>query len=199
MRMTPPKTFSDRIAELLIHIGRSSRTEDAQSDLTAAQWTCLRFLARSNRSTRTPSGFASFHATTRGTASQIIKSLETRGMIIRRRSPDDGRSVFFDLTNDGTAALARDPLGDLIGVIDDLDARTRASFLSMLTGLSSSLAERRGDRAFGTCGDCIHFTPTHCGGHCKCIPADIPADEIDRLCASYKSQDIAREAAHGRA
>ncbi len=196
--MTLPNPASDRIAEMLIHIGRSSRIEDASSDLTAAQWTCLRFFARSNRSTRTPSGFASFHATTRGTASQIIRSLEARNMITRLRSPNDGRSVFFDLTDDGAATLAKDPLGDLIGVIDGLAANERTAFLTVLARMGSALAEQRGDCAFGTCGDCVHFTPTKCGGHCKCIPADIPADEIDQLCASYRSQNFAVEDANGR-
>lgn len=184
--MTSPTTSSDRIAELLIHIGRSSRHTDASSDLTDAQWTCLRFFARSNQSTRTPSGFASFHATTRGTASQIVKSLEMQGMILRRNSPDDGRSVFFDLTDKGQATLANDPLGDLMTVIDSLSAREQGAFLSVLARMTSSLAEIRGDRAFGTCGDCTHFTPIDDGGHCNCIPADIVAGEIDQLCASYK-------------
>jgi len=69
----------DRIAELLVHVGRAAQSADARSELTAAQWTCLRFFARANGTTRTPSAFASFQATTRGTASQIIKSLERPG------------------------------------------------------------------------------------------------------------------------
>lgn len=197
--MTFPTTPSDRVAELLIHIGRSSRTEGARSNLTPAQWTCLRFFARSNRSTRTPSGFASFHATTRGTASQIIKSLETQGMIIRRQSPDDGRSVFFDLTEDGSDALAVDPLADLIAVIDGLGADERTAFLTVLAQVTSSLAQRRGDRAFGTCGDCTHFTPGKHGGRCSCIPADIAAHEIDQLCASYRGQRFASGVTDGHA
>lgn len=195
--MSLPSNTSDRIAELLIHLGRSSRSEDARSDLTAAQWTCLRFFARSNRSTRTPSGFASFHATTRGTASQIIKSLETQGLIARRKSPDDGRSVYFDLTRAGGAVLAEDPLGDLIAVIDGLKAAERATFLNVLGRMGSLLAESRGDRAFGTCGDCTHFTPTNDGGHCSCIPADIAADEINQLCASYRGLGLAGGIADG--
>ncbi|MCV3272013.1 MarR family winged helix-turn-helix transcriptional regulator [Roseobacter sinensis] len=183
--MSLPVTPSDRIAELLIHIGRSSRSEDERSTLTAAQWTCLRFFARANRTTRTPSGFASFHATTRGTASQIIKSLEAQDMIVRRKSPDDGRSVFFDLTKAGCAALESDPLGHLIAVIDSLDHTDRAAFLSTLNRLTSALAESRGARAFGTCGDCAHFTSTGQSGYCSCMSKELDVDRIDQLCASY--------------
>src|SRR6056297_3100762 len=111
----------DRIAELLVHVGRAARSGDMGSELTGAQWTGLRFFARANGSTRTPSGFASFQATTRGTASQIIKSLERRGLVARTRSERDRRSVCFDLTEQGRTVLDNDPLRVLVGLIDGLD------------------------------------------------------------------------------
>ena len=187
--MSTPPVSADRIAEMLIHVGRASRSDDSGSDLTAAQWTCLRFFSRSNRSTRTPSAFASFHATTRGTASQIIKTLEQRGMILRHKSLSDGRSVRFDLTQAGVAALAKDPLADLVAVLDDLDIAEQTAFLSTLSRLTSSLAAHRGVRAFGTCRDCTHFTPEGQSGYCACMAANLISDEIDQLCASYCSPD----------
>ena len=196
--MSLPEMPSDRIAELLIHIGRSSRHEDAGSKLTPAQWTCLRFFARSNRSTRTPSGFASFHATTRGTASQIIKSLEAQDMIVRRKSPDDGRSVYFDLTDAGHVALEKDPLGDLIAVLDSLDDADRAKFLLTLNRLTSSLSDSRGARTFGTCGDCTHFTHTAQSGYCSCISEEIELDQINQLCASYSPPHLTERGADVR-
>ncbi|MFO7920658.1 MarR family transcriptional regulator [Rhodobacteraceae bacterium W635] len=183
--MTQTALTADRIAELLVHVGRLCRNEDGTSDLTAAQWTCLRFFARANGSTRTPSAFASFQATTRGTASQIIKGLETRGLIVRRRSESDGRSVRFDLTEAGRACLVDDPLGDLIALLEKLEAQERAAFLDTLSGLSSSLALFKGARAFGTCGDCTHFTPGDTSGYCACMAGELGAGEIDQLCASY--------------
>src|SRR6056297_3898027 len=110
LAMTRDPRTPDRIAELLVHVGRAAQSEDARSELTAAQWTCLRFFARANGSTRTPSAFASFQATTRGTASQIVKGLEARGLIVRRRSERDRRSVCFDLTETGRAMLDADQL-----------------------------------------------------------------------------------------
>jgi len=175
----------DRIAELLIHVGRASRSEDGSSDLTAAQWTCLRFFTRANSTTRTPSAFASFQATTRGTASQIIKSLEIRGLITRKRSDRDRRSVRFDLTEAGRAMLVHDPLSDLIGVIGHLEDDERDRFLETLSQLASGLAGLRDVPAFGTCQSCRHFAPANDSGYCACIAAELAADEIDKLCASY--------------
>jgi DNA-binding MarR family transcriptional regulator len=175
----------DRIAELLVHVGRAARSEDRRSSLTAAQWTCLRFFARANGSTRTPSGFASFQTTTRGTASQIIKTLEGRGLISGRRSDHDRRSVRFDLTQTGRTTLREDPLRDLIGVIGKLSDDDRARFLETLSQTASALAGLRQAPAFGTCQDCSHFTPARESGHCACMATELAADEIDQLCASY--------------
>ncbi|TDL76324.1 MarR family transcriptional regulator [Palleronia sediminis] len=175
----------DRIAQLLVHLGRAARCETSGSDLTAAQWTCLRFFAHANRSTRTPSAFASFQATTRGTASQIVKSLERQGLVTRRPSARDGRSVCFDLSPLGQAMLERDPLGDLVGVIDILDRAERDRFLATLSRLSSALAVRRDGPAFGTCADCGHFGTSGNGAYCACMAAELAEADIVKLCASY--------------
>jgi len=175
----------DRIAELLVHLGRAVQSEDARSELTAAQWTCLRFFARANGSTRTPSAFASFQATTRGTASQIIKSLARRGLVSPTRSERDRRSVCFDLTDKGRTMLDNDPLRVLVGLIDGLDGAESAQFLTTLSGLASALAAKRDVPSFGTCRDCSHFGTTGDVAYCACMAAELAADEIDRLCASY--------------
>lgn len=175
----------DRIAELLVHLGRAARTEDTRSDLTVAQWTCLRFLARANGATRTPSGFADFQATTRGTASQIVKSLERRGLITRSRTQRDRRSVTLDLTEEGCAMLARDPLRDVIDVIDGLGTGVGENFLETLSRLASSLAARRNAVAFGCCRDCSHFEASGETGYCACMAAELAAEETGQLCASH--------------
>ena len=50
---------SATLAELLLHVARASQGEEpGGAQLTAAQWTALRFFARANRASRTPSAFA---------------------------------------------------------------------------------------------------------------------------------------------
>lgn len=189
MSMDDVQNTPDRIAELLVHVGRATRSEDGRSELTAAQWTCLRFFARANGNTRTPSSFASFQATTRGTASQIIKTLENKGLIVRRRSETDGRSVCFDLTDVGQKTLEKDPLCDLMGVIESLGQRESDRFLDTLSRLATALADLREVPSFGTCGDCSHYSSDGGVSYCACISAQLATDEIDRLCASYRKPD----------
>jgi len=185
MRMTDGPQTPARIAELLVHVGRAARSEDTGSELTAAQWTCLRFLSRANGSTRTPSCFASFQATTRGTASQIIKSLERMGLVTGTRSDRDRRSVSFDLTDHGRAMLMQDPLRDLISVIDGLGTVERDRFLKTLSHLASTLAMHRDLPVFGTCQDCMHFAPSGDTAYCACMAEELAAVDLPKLCASY--------------
>ncbi|MFN3847278.1 MAG: MarR family winged helix-turn-helix transcriptional regulator, partial [Paracoccaceae bacterium] len=177
----------EHIAELLVHVGRAACSEDGPSDLTAAQWACLRFLARANARTRTPSGFAAYQATTRGTASQIIKALEGRGMIARHRAEDDGRSVRLELTEVGRTLVSRDPLDALIGVIATLPEVDQARFQRLLSRIASAVANLRQSVAFGICLDCCHFTPADAGGTCACMAAQLGANETIQLCGSYRS------------
>ncbi len=188
--MTYISSGSDEIAELLIHIGRSSRGEDLASPLTAAQWTCLRFFARANRVSRTPSAFASFQVTTRGTASQTIKTLEEKGLLARFRSDHDGRSVRLEITEQGQEALNADPLADLMSLIDVINPKERAAFLATLSRLSETLAGLKGAQAFGTCEACTHYTSSDGRGYCACIAAELMPIDLGKLCVNFSSGGV---------
>src|SRR5262249_38674621 len=88
-------------AELLLLAGGPVQAEGYDGKLSPAQWMALRYFARANTFSRTPSAFAEFRATTRGTASQAIKALEAGGYLVRQRSKADGRSVSLRLTSKG--------------------------------------------------------------------------------------------------
>ena len=105
-------------AELLLLVGRLVQAEGYRGELSPAQWMALRFFARANQFSRNPSAFAEFQATTRGTASQVIKALEAGGYSVRQRSETDGRSVALRLTDKGKEAIARDPFEALVRAVD---------------------------------------------------------------------------------
>ena len=90
-------------AELLVHLARLVHSAAADVSLTPAQWTALRYFASANRLSRTPSAFSEFNATTRGTASQTVKSLIALGLLEKRAHESDGRSFLIELTDSGQA------------------------------------------------------------------------------------------------
>ena len=150
-------------AELLLLVGRLVQAEGYDGELSPAQWMALRFFARANSFSRTPSAFAEFQATTRGTASQAIKALEAGGYLVRHRSAADGRSVSLRLTDKGNEAVARDPFEVLVRAVDSLDATERTAMRRALHQVLSTLATSGAHRRIGVCVDCTHFGREMCG------------------------------------
>src|SRR6266568_1259479 len=149
-------------AELLLLAGRLVQAEGYDGELSPAQWMALRFFARANSFSRTPSAFAEFQATTRGTASQAIKALETGGYLVRQRSEADGRSVSLRLTDKGHDAVARDPFEDLVRAVDLLDAEEQTAMHHALHQVLTTVAASGAHRHFGVCQNCAYLGGEMC-------------------------------------
>ncbi len=149
----------------------------------------MRFFARANRLSRTPSAFASFHATTRGTASQIIKSLMQKGYLTRHEGADDRRSVRLDLTSSGKSSMRNDPLSNLTEAIDQLESKLRTALRQALPALAGELAKVRDTVAFGTCGDCRHFSRCGAVSYCACVDAELAPDDLGCLCVNFAASE----------
>jgi DNA-binding MarR family transcriptional regulator len=190
-RATELKMDSRVIAELILHLGRIASREALVEGLTPAQWAVLRYFARANRFSRTPSAFAAFHGTTRGTASQTIKSLESQAYLTRVRSQADGRSARLDLTDKARAILAHDPLEALVRAADALPPGARGHFGNGLRRMLGQVATQRGKPPFGTCGSCEHLEgdgrsrdgqPPYACGFAR---EPLPVKELDHLCVNF--------------
>lgn len=179
------------IAELVLHLGRIATGEGLVKGLTPAQWTALRYFSRANRFSRTPSAFAAFHGTTRGTASQTIKNLETQGYLTRLRSEADGRSARLDLTNKARAILVNDPFESVVRAADALPPGVRSGFANALQRMLGQVASEMGKPPFGTCASCKHLEGDgHClEGHapytCGIASGPLLLEELDELCIYF--------------
>ena len=143
-------------AELLVQVGRLVQAEGYDGELSPAQWMALRFFARANPFSRNPSAFAEFQATTRGTATQTIKSLEAGGYLVRQPSKADKRSVSLRLTSKGKKTLARDPFEVLVRAVDSLDAKEQTAMHGALHQVLTTVAASGAHRCFGVCQDCTY-------------------------------------------
>jgi DNA-binding MarR family transcriptional regulator len=144
-------------AELRLQVGRLVQAEGYDGELSPAQWMALRFFARANPFSRTPSAFAEFQATTRGTATQAIKALEADGYLVRQPCKTGGRSVSLRLTSKGKKALTRDPFEVLVRAVDSLDKTERTAMRPALHQVLSTLATSGAHRRTGVCQDCTRF------------------------------------------
>jgi DNA-binding MarR family transcriptional regulator len=182
-------------AELLLLVGRLVQTEGYDGELSPAQWMALRFFARANSFSRTPSAFAEFQATTRGTASQAIKALEAGGYLIRQRSPADGRSVTLRLTNKGKRVIARDPFEVLVRAVGSLDAEVQTAMHDALHRVLTTVAARGAHRHFGVCQDCANLSgetgrnsTSGAGPGFECLLFGVPIEPDDArlLCVHFQ-------------
>src|SRR5437870_12150481 len=192
-------------AELLLQVGRLVQAEGYDGELSPAQWMALRFFARANPFSRTPSAFAEFQATTRGTATQAIKALEAGGYLVRQRSKADGRSVSLRLTSKGKKALARDPFEVLVRAVDLLDAKERTAMHHALHQVLTTVAASGAHRRFGVCQDCAHLggetccNPTGASSlalECLLLGVPIRSEDAGLLCVHFQPTNEHRDSGH---
>ena len=175
-------------------MGRFVQSEGYDGELSPAQWMALRFFARANSFSRTPSAFAEFQATTRGTASQAIKALEAGGYLVRQRSQADGRSVSLRLTSKGKKAIARDPFEVLVRAVGSLNAEEQTLMRDALHHVLTTVAASGAHRHFGVCQDCAYLGGETCCetsatlSSLKCLLFGVPIEPEDAglLCVHFQ-------------
>ena len=181
------------IAELILHLGRTASGDGLVGGLTPVQWAGLRYFARANRFSRTPSAYAAFHGTTRGTVSQTIKGLVEQGYLKQTRSQADGRSVRLDLTDKARALVTNDPIEALVRAADALPSGVRGSFAIVLQRMLGRVASETDKPLFGTCETCAHFEGDGCcqegrtAYECGFLNEPLVVDELDELCINFAS------------
>ncbi|MBR0845172.1 MarR family transcriptional regulator [Bradyrhizobium liaoningense] len=188
-------TAAREAVDLLIQAAGSWQFDDVLNGLRDREWMALRFLARANRFSRTPSALAQFVGTTRATASQTVKRLEDRGYLQRRSSDEDKRSVILDVTHRGEKILASDPITQLVHAIAALELGAN-NFRDFLRQILEQLDARRARHHADNCRKCIFLTEASGGASrkqssytCRFFRANVGESEIDLLCFNFERRE----------
>lgn len=134
--MNAPGALHYAVADVIAHIGRRLQSLAYSEALNPAQWALLRFLARSNPSARTLTGFSRFQLTTKNAAAQTIEALRRKKLVRSNAHPHDQRAKQLELTASGLRTLERDPMNDLVGALERLPEED----LHHLARIASALA-----------------------------------------------------------
>lgn len=190
--------IAQRVIVLLDRLGRLTRELQFANGLNPAQWEALRFLAQANRYSRSPTALAEYLGATKGTVSQTLIALESKGLITRCKKTEDRRQVDLCLTDAGLAMLARDPMQTLEQAAQEVADELGAEMVKGLSRLLHDLQTRNQINEFGVCQDCSLFcvnaqaaladldakTGT---GICGNTGETIDATEKTKICVNYKT------------
>jgi len=172
-----------RIRELLDRIARVTAAEEWGDDLNPAQRGALAYLARANRFSRAPSNVADYLCTTRGTASQTLKALARKGFVMQVQSSEDKRSVSYDVTEKGRAAL--DAPRNFDATLGALTASEASALTHLLETTGRRLLEQQGFRTFGVCRTCRHHRRTENGLACALLKVPLSEIAASELCHEH--------------
>lgn len=180
-----------RVADLTERLGNllrsSQRQQSEDPPLLPVHWQALHYLARCNRYSDGPVAVAEFLGLTKGTTSQTLRLLESRGLIAREDDTTDRRRIHLRLTAAGRAVLqpATVPAGfsqavTALGESGDLLA-------ALLEALLRELQAAHGSRTFGQCRTCRHFTPLGPGRQrCGLTGERLSAQDSAKICREHE-------------
>ncbi len=179
----------DPLSVLLERLSRILQNEAHAGGLKPTQWEALRYLARANRFSRSPSALTMYLGMTKGTVSQTLKALERKNLVRKQTDPADRRNLRLDLTQDGANVLKRDPIAALFDIPSSLSPKERRQVADGLTTIIQAALRRRGGRPFGVCESCRFFQANAADGtphRCGLLKVPLTADDSQRICVEQE-------------
>lgn len=176
----------ERLGNLL---GAHTRQRAAEHGLKEVQLRALVYLARCNRFSDTPVALADFLGLTKGTVSQTVAALESKGLLRKRGDPVDRRVVHLDVTKRGEAvAMAGFPSDPLVAARQQLGSDRVRALAAELRELLRGIQRASGNATFGVCQTCRHLQEEgprtfRCGLTQEPL---VPADTL-RICREHAS------------
>ena len=193
--MTEPEVdFASRVAELIDRLSRLTRELQYVHGLNPAQWEALRFIGRANRYSRNPGALSEFLGASKGTVSQTLISLESKGYISRNRSKADRRVIELKLTERGTALLEFDPVVKIAHMADEMGAELGVPLVRGLSRLLHDMQVEVGAREFGVCALCDQFRHEGTRGtpsgayRCGLTGETLSVSEVSQICVTFAAR-----------
>lgn len=178
-----------QIPLLIERLARILQNDAHIGGLKPTQWEALRYLARANRFSRSPSAVTLYLGMTKGTVSQSLATLERKGLVVKKGEAADRRSIRIDVTASGLRALERDPVAAMEAAVQRMSKADRAALSQTLEKVLQQLLQERGGRAFGACRTCRHFRKSHAQGaphYCSLLGEKLSAEDGEHSCVEHE-------------
>ncbi len=181
--------ISSDLPEVIERLARALVAEAHGSPLKPVQWEALRYVARANRFSRTPSALATYLGTTKGTVSQTLQVLESRGLLQKISSPADLRQVRLELTKNGQECLGDNPLSRIEIAAANLDPQDAIIAATALQDILRDILSQRGGLPFGVCRTCRHFKAGEGKDQahtCTLLKVDLTENDSSKICIEHE-------------
>lgn len=179
------------IVEIVDRLSRFAHSIQFAEGLNPAQWAALRYVARANSNSCSPSALADLVGLTEGTVSQTRKALEAMGLIERHRKPSDRRAIRITVTQDGHELLLKDPLGRIHDALTPCDWTEQRKIVDGMQGLLDVFQRYGQIPDFGPYLSFTPYEPEGCGEisgvGCRCgVSGELfNSLEADQVCADF--------------
>lgn len=123
--MTTEAISVSALASLLEQVARRIHSQGYASDLFPAQWAAIRYLENAPPQLRTAIDLARFQGLASGAVARTVRTLITKGILVKAGTIGRGRAEQLDLTELGRQILEDDPLQSIAEALKVLSPQDR--------------------------------------------------------------------------
>ncbi|MFT4578292.1 MAG: DNA-binding MarR family transcriptional regulator [Nitrospinales bacterium] len=140
----------DRLSRVL---DSEARLIGVDCNLQPMQLNALHFLKSANRYSNTSLGVIEYRGLTKGTVSQALAVLESKGFIDKTTGKKDGRVIHIDVTRSGRKLLEKAvPSYFMRNVWEELTNQEQNQLVKDLKPLLITMQKMNGMKSYGVCG-----------------------------------------------
>ncbi|HHJ38123.1 MAG: hypothetical protein AXA67_03265 [Methylothermaceae bacteria B42] len=181
--MTAFKTYHylERLGNLIRAEARKTKAK-----LQPVQLEMLHYLNICNRYSDTPAAITEYLGLTKGTVSQSLSVLESKGYLSKTIDKKDRRVVHLKLTKKGRDILAGSlPPKVLTMGLERLPPQQHAQIIDSLHHLLSAMQESHGLKTFGECRTCHRLNRDENGYSCQLTGQTLREEETELICREH--------------
>lgn len=161
------------------------------TDLQPIQLSALLYLGRCNRYSNTPLAVTEYLGLTKGTVSQSLKALESKGLLVKTQDTKDKRSVHLQLTAPARALLdAVMPPDFLVAAAQRMGTRSE-DLEGLLLELLRNIQRGENVPSFGLCRSCRFHQQREDGAFCGLTQEPLESLETGLICREHALPETA--------
>lgn len=185
------KRVHDLIERISNLVNSDLRVQCHEYGVRPVQLEILAYLARCNRYSDTPQAVAEYLGLTKGTVSQTIKVLESKGLVRRYDDTDDKRLVHLKPTAKGSRLVERMTPSPLLAEgITDMPWSEQKALQQGLRSMLRSIQKANQLRTFAPCHSCRFNRKNDNGYLCRLTGEPLSDTEITLLCREHEYPDV---------